>query len=188
MNALFKGLLTGLLLLPALAFAHGAARLEVEQTMTMNAEPAKVWAAIKDFDSLHQWHPAVASTEATGGNEKGASRVLTLKSGGTINETLKKFDDAKMSYMYQIDAMSTVGQVEYEGHSFDIPTVPVSNYKSWVTVEADGSGSKVTWLAKFFRGYTGNLHEPKELNDDTAKAAISGFYQAGLENLKASVE
>ena len=66
MNALFKGLLTGLLLVPALAFAHGAARLEVEETMTINAEPAKVWAAIKDFDSLHKWHPAIEATEATG--------------------------------------------------------------------------------------------------------------------------
>lgn len=188
MKALFKSLLTGVLLVPALAFAHGASRLEVQETMAINAEPAKVWAAIKDFDSLHQWHPAVESTEANGGNEAGATRVLTMENGGTINETLRKFDDENMNYMYQIEEMSTIGQVEYEGNTFDLPTVPVSNYKSWVKVEADGSGSKVTWLAKFFRGYTGNLHEPKELNDDTAKAAISGFYQAGLESVKASVE
>lgn len=188
MKALFKSLITGLLLVPALVFAHGASRLEVEQTMTFNAEPAKVWAAIKDFDSLHKWHPAIESTEATGGNEAGATRVLTLKSKGTINETLKKFDEASMSYMYQIDEMSTIGQIDYEGHTFDVPTVPVSKYKSWVTVEADGNGSKVTWLAKFFRAYTGNHHEPKELNDDTAKAAISGFYKAGLESLKTIVE
>lgn len=188
MKALFKGLIAGLLLVPALAFSHGASRLEVEETMTINAEPAKVWAAIKDFDSLHKWHPAIESTEATGGNEAGATRVLTLNGGGTINETLKKFDDASMSYMYQIDEISKVGEIEYEGHTFDVPAVPVRKYKSWVTVESDGNGSKVTWLAKFFRAYTGNHHEPKELNDDTAKAAISGFYKAGLDSLKSSVE
>ncbi len=188
MNVLCKGLITGLFLVPSLVFAHGAARLEVEETMTINADPAKVWAAIKDFDSLHKWHPAIESTEASGGNEAGAKRVLTLKSGGTINETLKKFDDAGMSYMYQIDEISKVDEIEYEGHTFDVPAVPVSKYKSWVTVEADGNGSKVTWLAKFFRAYTGNHHEPEALNDNTAKAAISGFYQAGLESLKTSVE
>lgn len=188
MKGLIKGLFTGLLLLPALVFAHGASRLEVEETMTINAEPAKVWAAIKDFGSLHQWHPAIEATEATGGNAAGATRVLTLNGGATINETLKKFDEAGMSYMYQIDAISTVGQIDYEGHTFDVPAVPVSKYKSWVTVEAEGNGSKVTWLAKFFRAYTGKHHEPKELGDDTAKAAISDFYKSGLESLKNSVE
>ncbi|MDT8310231.1 MAG: SRPBCC family protein [Methylophaga sp.] len=143
---------------------------------------------MKVFDSLHKWHPAIESTEVTGGNEAGATRVLTLKSGGTINETLKKFDDASMSYMSQIDKMSTVGQIDYEGHTFDVPAMPVSKYKSWFMVEADGNGSKVTWIAKFLRTFTGNHHEPKALNDDTAKAAISGFYQTGLESLEASHE
>ena len=49
MKGLIKGLFTGLLLLPALVFAHGASRVEVEETMTINADPAKVWAAIKDL-------------------------------------------------------------------------------------------------------------------------------------------
>ncbi|AFJ02084.1 MxaD gene product [Methylophaga frappieri] len=188
MNALFKSLLTGLLLLPAVVFAHGASRLQVEETILINASPETVWAAIKDFDSLHKWHPAIEATEATGGNEKGATRVLTLKGGATINETLKKFDDASMTYMYQIDEISVVDQIEYEGHSFDVPAVPVSKYKSWVTVEAEGDRTKVTWLAKFFRAYTGKHHEPESLNDDTAITAISEFYKSGLQNLKSSVE
>ena len=187
MKALFKGLITGLMLLPALAFAHGASRIEVNESITINAEPAKVWAVVKDFDSLHKWHPAIEATEATG-NDVGATRVLTLKDGSTITETLKKFDNESMSYMYQIEEMSKVGEIEYEGHTFEVPAVPVSKYKSWVTVEADGSGSKVTWVGKFFRAYTGNHHEPKELNDETAKAAITGIYKAGLESVKASVE
>ncbi|MCX4190386.1 SRPBCC family protein [Methylophaga sp. OBS3] len=187
MKALFKGLITGLMLLPALAFAHGASRIEVNESITINAEPAKVWAVVKDFDSLHKWHPAIEATEATG-NDVGATRVLTLKDGSTITETLKKFDNENMSYMYQIEEMSKVGEIEYEGHTFEVPAVPVSKYKSWVTVEADGAGTKVTWVGKFFRAYTGNHHEPKELNDETAKAAITGIYKAGLESVKASVE
>jgi mxaD protein len=48
------------------------------------------------------------STDGTGGNEKGATRVLTLTDGGTITEFLKKYDAAKMSYTYKITDMSIV--------------------------------------------------------------------------------
>ena len=188
MKAVLKVLVTGLFLLPALVFAHGASRLQVEETVLINADAETVWNMVKDFDSLHKWHPAIISTKAEGGNEPGATRVLTLKNDSTITETLKKFDEESMSFMYQIDEMSSVGQVEIEGEMHDIPAVPVSKYKAWLTVEAEGDQTKVTWLAKFFRGYTGNHHEPKELNDETATNAIEGIFRSGLDTLKAKIE
>jgi len=188
MKAVFKGLITGLFLLPALVFAHGASRLQVEETVMINADADTVWNMVKDFDSLHTWHPAIISTAAQGGNEVGATRTLTLGNDATISETLKKFNDQSMSYMYQIDEMSSVGQVDIEGEMYDIPAVPVSKYKAWVTVEAEGDQTKVIWLAKFFRGYTGNHHEPKELNDETATNAIQGIFRSGLDTLKAKIE
>lgn len=188
MKAVLKGLVTGLFLLPALVFAHGASRLQVEETVLINADAETVWNMVKDFDSLHTWHPAIVSTEAQGGNEVGATRTLTLENNATITETLKRFDTEKMSYQYDIDSMSSVGQVDIEGEMHDIPAVPVSRYKAWVTVEAEGDQTKVTWLAKFFRGYTGNHHEPKELNDETATNAIQGIFRSGLDTLKAKIE
>lgn len=188
MNGLLKGLLTGLLLVPALAFAHGASRQQVEETVIINAAPATVWAAIKDFDSFSEWHPAVVSTEASGGNEPGATRTLTLENGATIEEELKRFNDEKMSFQYDIVSSSPVGQVDIDGEMHDVPVIPVSRYKSWITVEAEGEGSKVTWVAKFFRAYTGNHHEPEEMNDDTANAAVKGIYRTGLDNLKTMLE
>ncbi|MCB2426593.1 SRPBCC family protein [Methylophaga pinxianii] len=188
MKAAFKGLITGLFLLPALVFAHGASRLQVEETVMIDADAATVWEIVKDFDSLHKWHPAIISTKASGGNEPGATRTLTLKNDSTITETLKKFDDESMSFMYEIDDMSSVGQVDIEGEMHDIPAVPVSKYKAWLTVEPEGEQTKVVWLAKFFRGYTGNHHEPKELNDETATNAIKGIFRSGLDTLKAKAE
>lgn len=188
MKAVLKGLLTGLFLLPALIFAHGASRLQVEETVLINADADTVWEMVKDFDSLHKWHPAIISTDAQGGNEVGATRILTLKNDSTITETLKKFDEETKSFMYEINEMSSVGQVDIEGEMHDIPAVPVSKYKAWVTVEAEGDQTKVIWLAKFFRGYTGNHHEPKELNDETATNAIQGIFRSGLDTLKAKIE
>jgi mxaD protein len=189
MKHLIKGLILSLFLLPSLAFSHGAPRLQVEESITINADPAAVWAAVKDFDSLHKWLPPIKATEAQGGNEKGATRVLTLANDATITEELKKFDEDKMSFMYQITDMSTVGEVvDDHDDSHAIPAVPVSKYKAWITVEAADNGTKVTWLGKFFRAYQGNHHPPAELDDNTAKTAITGIYTTGLENLKSQLE
>jgi mxaD protein len=176
------------MLLPAIAFSHGAPRLQVVEEITINATPEKVWDAIKNFDSLHTWLPPIKSSTATGGNEKGATRTLTLESGATIDETLKKFDAEKMSFMYEITAMSTVGEVDDHGEKHDIPTVPVSKYKAWLTVSATDGGAKVTWKGKFFRAYHGKGHPPVELDDNTAKATITSIYKSGLENLKSQLE
>ena len=53
MKAVLKSLVTGLFLLPALVFAHGASRLQVEETVVIDADADTVWNMVKDFDSLH---------------------------------------------------------------------------------------------------------------------------------------
>ncbi|MBL4763572.1 MAG: SRPBCC family protein [Gammaproteobacteria bacterium] len=188
MRNLVKLLSLCLMLLPALAFSHGAPRLQVVEEITINAEPEKVWDAIKNFDSLHTWHPAIKATTAKGGNDKGATRTLTLENGGTIDEELKKFDAEKMTVMYAITGLSAAGEVDDAGHPHEVPVVPVSKYKAWLTVAAVDGGSKVTWKGKFFRAYHGKHEPPVELNDKTAKSAITGIYKSGLENLKTQLE
>lgn len=187
MKQLFKGLLLGLTLLPALVLAHGAPRITVEESVVINADPAAVWNAVKSFDSAHTWIPVVEATEATG-NDKGATRTLTLKGGATIAEKLKKFDDEKMTYMYEITDISKAGEVDDHGEMHEVPAFPVSKYKSWVTVAAVDGGAKVSWKGKFFRAYHGNHHPPKELDDNAAKDAVTGLYTSTLESLKASLE
>jgi len=177
-----------MMLMPILAYSHGAPRLKVEETIIINAAPADVWNAVRNFDSIHAWHPAIESTQASG-NENGATRTLTLSNGGTIEETLKKVDQERMVMNYQITSMSNAGEIDDHGTPHAVPVVPVSKYKAWLSVTADGDGSKVSWKGKFFRAYHG--HEtvpPKELDDNTAKSAISAIYTAGLESLKAQLE
>lgn len=174
--------------LPAIVWAHGAPRLQVTESITINAAPEKVWAVVKDFGSLASWHPAVESSEATG-SDKGATRKLTLGGGGTIDEVLKKVDDGKMTIMYAITGMSNAGEIDDHGKPHEVPVVPVSKYKSWISVTAKDGGSEVKWWGKFFRAYHGKSdHPPAELGDKAAKGAISGIYTSGLESLKAQLE
>jgi mxaD protein len=174
--------------MPALVLAHGAPRLQVTEQITINAAPEKVWAVVKDFGGLASWHPMIDASEATG-NDKGATRKLTLAGGGTIDEVLKKVDDGKMTVMYAITGMSNAGEIDDHGKPHEVPVVPVSKYKAWMSVTAKDGGSEVKWWGKFFRAYHGKSdHPPAELGDKAAKEAITGIYKSGLESLKAQLE
>jgi mxaD protein len=174
--------------LPAIVWAHGAPRLKVEESITINAAPEKVWAVVSDFGGLATWLPVVEKSEATG-NEKGATRKLTLVGGGTIDEVLKKVDAEKMTVMYAITGMSNKGEIDDHGTPHEVPVVPVSKYKAWISVTAKDGGSEVKWSGKFFRAYHGKSdHPPAELGDKAAKDTISGIYTSGLESLKAQLE
>jgi len=154
------------------ASAHGPTRQKVAESITINAPAKAVWDRIKDFSALHAWHPAVESSETTDGNNPGSVRTLHLKGGGTIVEILKKYDAEGMHYAYKME---------------DPGPVPVSNYSSTISVTASGDGSEVSWKGAFYRGDPNN-NPPPERNDEAAIKAITGIYQAGLQNLKTLVE
>lgn len=157
-----------------MAAAHGPTRQKLEKTVEINAAPDKVWAVVGNFQDM-SWHPAIEKTEGSGGNEKGAKRKLTLKGGGgTIEEELASYDAEKMILGYRIT-------------NVDVKTLPVSNYSSKIKVTGEGGKTTVTWDGAFYRGYMNN-DPPPELNDDAAKAAVSGVYESGLEALKKKIE
>lgn len=154
------------------ALAHGPTRQKVTEQVTLDAPPAAVWAKIRNFDALKDWHPAVASSPADKGNQEGSVRTLTLKGGGTLIETLEAYDDAKMRYSYRAK---------------DGGALPVTNYTSTISVRPDGGKSIVEWRGAFYRGYPNN-DPPPDQNDEAAVRAITGVYQAGLANLKKIVD
>lgn len=175
-----------LFLFSAFAYAHGPVRQDTYETITINAPAEKVWGIIKNYGDM-SWLPPIKSTTVEGGNEKGATRVLTLQDGGTITEELKKYDDKKMSYSYKITEMSTAKTITHAGVEEKVPVVPVDNYSATITVEAKGESSAVNWKAGYYRAYTNN-NPPEEMNEATANAAIKSIFTAGLNNLKALAE
>lgn len=158
---------------PVLAEAHGPTRQKVTVTQEVAAAPADVWAVIGNFQDM-SWHPVVHSTAGENGNDIDATRVLTLgeEDGPTISEVLYKYSDTekKRSYSYRITDVK-------------VEVLPVTNYSSHLTVKpgADG-GSLVEWRGAFYRGYPNN-DPPEHLNDEAAKAAVTGVYEAGLSAL-----
>ena len=163
--------------LSALACGYALAAapwLITSKTITIGAPAGKVWHAVRDFNGLNTWHPAVATDEIVEGknNTVGAVRLLTLKGGGTIKEKLLAYNPAGRSFKYAI----------LEG------VLPVSDYASTFVVKSLGKGkSSVTWSGRFKRKNVGDNPADNE-NDKTAVDTIGGVYQSGLDNLKQVAE
>lgn len=155
------------------AHAHGPTRQKTTQTIDINAPADKVWAVVGNFQDA-SWIPVVEKTEGTGGNDKGATRKLTLKGGGTVEEELDTLDAAGMQLHYRIT-------------NVDVKVLPVNNYSSKITVKGDGAKTTVSWMGAFYRGYPNN-DPPPELSDEAAIKAVNELYKASLDNLKAKVE
>lgn len=161
------------LLLSVPALAHGPTRQKVSEKISIDAPADAVWAKVKNFDALKDWHPAVAQSPADKGNTEGSVRQLTLKDGGKLTETLEGYDDAQKKYSYRAK---------------DGGALPVTNYTSTLLVVADGAGkSTVEWRGAFYRGYPNN-DPPPDRNDEAAVKAVTGVYTSGLANLKKLVE
>jgi len=165
--------LGALVVFPTFASAHGPTRQKVTETVEINAPADKVWAVIGNFQDM-SWHPAVAKTEGSGGNDANATRTLTLTSGGTIEEKLISNDPAKKVYKYEIVKV-------------DPKVLPVNNYSSNLSVKGEGDKSTVEWKGAFYRGFMNN-DPPPELSDEAAKKAVTDVYRGGLDALKKKLE
>lgn len=165
--------LLALAILPLTAFAHGPSPQKVDKSIVIKAEPAKVWAIVKDFGGIHKWHPGVASTKV---EKKGNDtfRLLTLKSGGTVYNKLRGADDATMKMRYEI----------VEGD------LPVADYNAFMTVKPGPNAGETTvnWVGRFYRVYKLNPPIPEGQDDASALNAVTGMYDAGLEGLKKLAE
>lgn len=170
-----------LLALATLSFnaaAHGPSPQKVEKTVVIKAEPAKVWALVKDFGNMQKWHPAIESVKTEQKNDDTGTpatfRTLKLKGGGEIIEKLRSADDKDMKLKYEI-----TGGV-----------APVADYNSVMTVTAGpGAGeSTVTWVGRFYRTYKLNPPIPEGQDDATALKFVTGVFDSGLANLKKVLE
>ncbi|MBC7513715.1 MAG: SRPBCC family protein [Herminiimonas sp.] len=157
------------------ANAHGPTRQKAEESIVIDAPPAKIWALVGDFNGLDKWVPPVEASSATNGNTVGSVRTLSITGGEKLNEVLESYDAAGMKLGYKMREPNT-------------KVLPVNNYSANITVAAQGaSASKVTWRGAFYRGFMNN-NPPAELNDEAALKAVSGLYKVSLEKLKKVAE
>jgi hypothetical protein len=149
----------------AFAFVAGAALLlsgvaaqatesKARATSTLSADA--LWAKVGDFCGIGNWLPAVEKCELSA---DGKIRTLSLKGGGTVVEKLVRMGTKKRFYTYSI----------VKG------PLPVTHYRSTISVAAHGTGSAVTWKGKY--------DVAQGANPDDAKKTIDGLYAAGVKSL-----
>ncbi len=155
------------------AAAHGPSPLKVDKSVTIKADPAKVWALVKDFGNMQKWHPSITATKL---EKKGDEtfRTLTLKSGGTINEKLRSIDEADMKIRYEIVSSQ----------------LPLTDFNAFmvVTKGAKPGETNVQWVGRFYRLYKLNPPIPAGQDDETALKAINEIFDTGLAGLQKAAE
>lgn len=146
--------------------------LRLKESIEINAPADKVWAKVGQFGDM-SWHPAIAKTEVVEGTatEAGAKRVLTLKDGGHVNETLTSYDAGTTTLKYEITDS----------------VLPVREYGATIKVEAAGDKTIVTWRTMFKRKDPAKPGAAGQ-DDAAAKAAVEGILKSGLQQLKRSLE
>ena len=167
-----------LLALAAPAQAHGPTPQKAEAKATVAAAPDAVWKIAGDFAGIGAWHPMVKAVKAKGGNAAGAERVLVLEKG-EITDGLDEVDAAQRSLSWRLNTEN-------------VEALPVSFYTITLSVNdagggKDGGTSEVVMTGRFYRGDTSNF-PPDELNDEAAVAAMTAFFEAGVNGLKAKAE
>jgi len=155
------------------AYAHGPTPKKADKSIMINASVDSVWAVVKDFDKISDWHPDVLSSEGDNNNKSGDERKLTLKSG-VLTEGLDYFSETDHEYNYRLSTENT-------------DVFPVSSYTTAIQLIAEGDKTKVKWKSRFYRGDTSNS-PPERLNDEAAVKAMNSFIMNGLEGLKEAVE
>jgi hypothetical protein len=165
-------MLAVLIMLSSVNFSQAAdTKIKVKESITISASPQMVWDKIKDFNGVHTWHPAFADSKLNGEQKVGVMRTIFLKNGDTtvpIEEKLLAYDDAKMSFSYNVEKVDT-------------KIVPIKDYTSTMTVKpADSGSASIDW--------EGNFNAAEGAKDEDAFNLIKGAYTAGLENLKKILE
>lgn len=77
---------------------RAAAAVEVIESVTTAAPPAKVWGLIGRFDTIAAWLPGAESSPADKGSDVGSVRVITLKAPGSPTVTERLTASAGQSY------------------------------------------------------------------------------------------
>ena len=112
--------------------------VEVYASSVIAAPANRVWARIRDFNGLPDWHPLIAESRieaAAPADQVGCVRAFRLKDGGFIREKLLALSDYDFSCTYSI-LESPMGVENY-----------VATLK--LTPITDGDRSFAEWSASF---------------------------------------
>jgi hypothetical protein len=131
----------------------------------IDAPLAEVWATIRDFNALPNWHPAIAESRIEHdepSDRVGCVRNFRLTAGGTIREQLLALDDVNHVCVYSI---------------LESP-MPVDHYVATLRLlpVTDGRRTYAEWSAQF--------NCPQEHEQALVLSIGQNVFQTGLNALK----
>jgi hypothetical protein len=138
-------------------------RLYVSTVLEAGAD--NVWARIRDFNGLPQWHPGIADSRIENGEPSdrvGCIRHFHTRDGGTIRERLLALSDFDFTQTYEI-LESPMGVEHY-----------VATLK--LTPVTDGNRCFAEWSAEF------DCDEGRE--QELTRTIADGVFQTGFDALK----
>ncbi|SDK13237.1 mxaD protein [Methylophilus rhizosphaerae] len=162
-----KCLLLAGLMLSANVWAHGPTPQKTDESIQVDAAAEAVWKRVSSPCALAQWHPEVTACEEV--NDK--QQKITLKNGKQLLQEIDEVSVADMTVSYRLSG------------DIDLEALPVSSLNGKIKVAAEGANAKVTWMARYYRAFTGN-EPPAGQDDESAKTAVDAFVKAGLQGLK----
>lgn len=139
--------------------------IRVYVSSVVEAPAEAVWARVRDFNGLPQWHPGIADSRIENGepsDKVGCVRHFHTRDGGLIRERLLALSDYDYSCTYAI-LESPMG---VENYTATLKLTPVT----------DGARSFVEWSAEF------DCDERRER--ELSELIGQGVFQGGFDALK----
>jgi len=142
--------------------------VKVYTSSVIDAPADRVWATVRDFNALPQWHPAIRDSRIEGNHPSdkiGCIRNFNLRDGGNIRERLLALSDYDFTCTYAI-LESPMGVRDY------IATLKLSPI-------TDGNRTFAEWSAEFDCA--------PERTNELAALVGQGVFQGGFDALKRSL-
>lgn len=139
--------------------------VKVYSSSVIDAPADQVWALLRDFNALPQWHPAIADSRIEQGlpsDRVGCIRNFNLKGGGNIREQLLALSDYDLACTYSI----LVSPMGVENYIATLKLQPIT----------DGNRTFAEWSAEF--------DCPPERERELARTVGQGVFQGGFDALK----
>ncbi len=138
---------------------------KVYTSSVLNAPADRIWARIRDFNNLPEWHPKISQSHIERGDPSdkvGCIRAMKLDDGGDIREQLLALSDFEFSYTYSI---------------LDSP-MGVENYIATIRLNpiTDGERTFAEWFAEF------DCAPDRE--DELVNGIGNDVFQGGFNSLK----
>lgn len=138
--------------------------VRVQRSSVINGPIEHVWARIRDFNALPDWHPAFVDShieDGKAGDQVGCVRNFHLKDGGNLREQMLAFSD--------VDCYCTYAILE--------SPLPIVNHVSTLRLRpiTDGNRTFIEWSSTF---------EVEADQKEAMQDALASVYEGGFASLK----